>query len=57
MQSPLVSTKTVIQVGHTSINIPKCELVWLKAQRDKIGTISKFQFGAIDHVESERIEK
>lgn len=25
-----------------SIKIPKCELVWLKAQRDKIGTVSKF---------------
>lgn len=37
--------------------VPKCDLLWLKGQRDKVGTVSKFRFGGIDKVESERIDK
>ena len=62
MQIPLVSTKTVIQVGLTSfahvIDLLRSQNVnYFGSKPREISTVSKFIFGGIDHVESERINK
>ena len=37
--------------------LPKLDLIWIKCQREKTGTLSKFYFGLVDGPESKRIEK
>ena len=62
MHSPLVSSKTVIQVGLTSfahvIDLLRSQNVnYFGSKPREIGTVSKFRLGGIDHVESEMINR
>ena len=38
------------------LKLPKYDLVWVKDQREKVGTKSSHQFGKVNKVESDRIE-
>ena len=56
------STSCYSNGAHTNcscerqLKLPKYDLVWVKDQREKVGTKSRHQFGKVDKVESDRIE-